>query len=370
MEAVLVESIKRRLASEGIADPDDIFGVSESRTDAIAASLPGPARVRYLDLARLKAEGIPPIEWLVQGWLQKGDVAILAGAGGIGKSTALAALAHALARGEAWCGIEISEPMSVLVFDEEQGEDETGRLYLRLGDPHPNLKIASGAGINLSSDLGVDALEREIADHKPQVVFLDSVQQVFGSAKENDATEIGAVYRRIFRLRDLYGTAFVLVHHKRKSQASMGSTVDALELVRGSTAHGTQASTVWYCYPGQDSSRLNIVQAKRRGSSKTSLVVAYSSDGPEGSITLTGEGPVDDADTALGQAQEWIVTYLAEHDVAKKAWITDAAKGSHNETRIERALKTLVRLDKIRQPQRGYYELVPSSTDDGNLMER
>ena len=46
---------------------------------------------------------------------------------------------------------------------------------------------------------------------------------------ENDATEIGAVYASLFRLRNTYGTTFLLVHHKKKE---MGYRVEAPELVR------------------------------------------------------------------------------------------------------------------------------------------
>lgn len=260
----------------------------------------------------------------------------------------------------------------MLYIDEEQGLTETTRLFLRLGaEDSTNLHVAASADINLSTEEGIDRLEQAINETKARVVMLDSVQQCFGSTKENDASEVGAVYKRLFRLRDLYGVSFVLVHHKRKSQVGV-SNVDALELVRGSTAHGTQASTVWYCAPGQDSSRLNIIQAKRRGSSKTSLVVAYGSEGAEGLITLTGEGPVEDSDTAIGKAQEWIVNYLADQGTAKKKWIVEAGgKDGHGVSTLERALKSLMRLKNVTQPQRGYYEVRPQpAADEGNLTER
>lgn len=312
--------------------------------------------VSYLDLDAYAVNGIPPISWLLPGWLVEGDIAILAGAASIGKSTTVAALAVALASGSEWCGITPTTARRVLLFDEEQGEQATARLFLRLGAPHPNLRVASGQGIRLDSDEGVARLQREIVAFNANVVVIDSVQQAFGTADENSATEIGAVYQRVFRLRDMYEVTFLLVHHKRKSNPDVRQ--EALELVRGSTAHGTQASTVWYASSGDAGRSVNIVQAKRRGATKTSLTVAYHEDGEDGPITLSGEGAVRDPETAVERASELIVAYLAGHGTAKRAAILKAAKaGGFSEAALDRALKHLKRVKRVEQSGRGIYTL-------------
>ena len=315
------------------------------------ASLESEHTVEYLDLEGIAEHGVPPIEWHLPGWIAFKDIANFAGAGGIGKTTTVGALALSVASGRPWCDLPVAEPQRVLVFDEEQDEETTARLYLRLGAPHPNLKVASGQGIRLDTPEGVARLEAEIASHRPGLVVLDSVQQTFGAAKENDATEIGAVYRELFRLRDLYGVAFLLVHHRRKAQP--GVRAEALDLVRGSTAHGTQASAVWFAYPG-DRGRLNIIQAKRRGAPKQSLQIAYTEDGDR--IVLSGEGPVEDGDTAIERASEWIVSYLADHDLARAAQLKEAGEGEGFGTSlVERTLRHLLKVGSIQRPSRGLY---------------
>lgn len=312
-------------------------------------------RVQYLDLEKIKAEGIPPIRWLLPGWLAEGDIAVLAGAGGIGKSTLVSDLAVAIASARPWCGVTPTGERGVLFFDEEQGDEQTARTMLRLGAPAQALKVASGEGVRLDTAEGVKRLEAEIVAHQPALVILDSVQQTFGSAKENDATEIGAVYRHLFRLRDQYDVGFLLVHHKKKSQ---GYQVDALELVRGSTAHGTQASAVWYAYPGPGGDRLNLRQVKRRGASKLSLIIAYNAEGEDGPITLTGEGAVEEAETALERASELIVETLADRGPSRWAELkaaSDAAKVA--ERTLKRARDHLLKVDSITSPKRGWYEL-------------
>lgn len=321
--------------------------------------------VEYLDLETLAAEGIPAIPWLLPGWLAEKDVALVAGAGGIGKSTTVADIGMAVASGREWCGVAPTRPVRVLYFDEEQGENDTARMLLRLGAPHENFRAASGQGIRLDAAEGVARLEREVASFRPGVVILDSVQQVFGSTDENSATEIGGVYGHLFSLRDKYGLAFVLVHHKKKQGHYQ---VDTLELVRGSTAHGTQASTVWYAWAA-GGNRLNVTQAKRRSSSKRSLVIAYEEEGENGPITLTGVGTVDEAEGELFRAQEWILVHMRDQgSPVRRAAIVEAAKAEgYSERNVDRALKQLRKLKAVTCLRRGVYAL-PGELG-GNLAE-
>lgn len=316
--------------------------------------------IEYLDLATLARDGIPSVDWLLEGWIATQDVALVAGAGGIGKSTTAAALAVGAATGRQWCGIAFARAIRVLYVDEEQDAATCARLFIRLGAPVDNLRVACGQGIRLDSEAGVARLEAAIADWAAELVVVDSVQQVFGQAKENDATEIGAVYRELFGLRDRHRAAFLLTHHKRKAQPGVGA--EALEMVRGSTAHGTQASTVWYAYaPGPG--RLNLVQAKRRGGTKTSLAIAYHATDPDGPIELSGEGGVEDQETALERVSEWLIAYLSEHGTSKREAIVAAAiEAKHAEATVGRALVHAHKLGAIERPVRGYYR-IPAPAD-------
>jgi hypothetical protein len=268
-------------------------------------------------------------------------------------------MAVSLASGRSWCGITPTRPCRVLCFDEEQDEGTTARLFLRLGAPVRNLRVASGQGIRIDTPGGVARLEREIAATRPDVVILDSVQQVFGAISEKDNTVLGLAYREIFRLRDTYGVAFILIHHKRKSSAD--HVVEAIELVRGGTAHGTQASTVWSA-SGDGATHMDLVQAKRRGARKQSLRIAYHEEGPDGPITLTGEGPVENKDTLLARVSEWVVELLADKTEMKRAAIVEAGKfANHTEDSIDEALKHLVGIGRVVKPKRGWYALKESA---------
>lgn len=341
--------------------PPRLLGSHDRGQSPASASEAGSDPVEYLDLVQIRAHGIPPVPWVIEGWVAERDIAIIAGGAGSGKTTTIGDLAVALASGRPWCGIVPSRPCRVLFFDEEQGEATTARLFLRLGAPVGNLKVASGQGIRIDTADGLARLEGEIATHRPDVVVLDSVQQVFGAISEKDNTLIGLAYRDLFRLRDTYGVTFILVHHKRKSNAD--HVVEAIELVRGGTAHGTQASTVWSA-SGDGATHMDLVQAKRRGSSKQSLRIAYHEDGPDGLITLTGEGPVESRDTLLARVSEWVVELLADKTEMKRAAIVEAGRfAEHSEDSIDEALKHLVGIGRLVKPEgrRGWYALKESA---------
>ena len=195
----------------------------EQAAQQTAADVPEP--FKGLDLVALARDGIPEMPWILPGWLSQGDIALLAGAGGVGKSTTAAALGVALSKGEECCGLKPKKPYRVLVFDQEQGASETARLYIRLGGhgerARENLRVVSDEGLNLRDAESMARLEATIREFRPEVIILDSVQQCFGLGDENDAAEVGALYRELFRLRSTYGLTTLAIHHKKKSPRAM-----------------------------------------------------------------------------------------------------------------------------------------------------
>jgi RecA-family ATPase len=202
-------------------------------------------------------------------------------------------------------------------------------------------------------------LRSEIRTHRPELVVLDSVQQVFGQTDENVSTQVGEIYRFLFGLRDVYELTLLLVHHKRKGGNRWS---EPLDLVRGSSAHGTQASTVWYAQPDGQTS-LQLIQAKRRGGSKTSMIVAYSDAGPDGKITLQNRGAVPQREIAMFDTAATIIGYLKEHAEAPTHEILRAiADAGQSRPTGERALKQLARDGSIIRRGRGRYALPPDES--------
>jgi hypothetical protein len=324
--------------------------------------------VHYLDLEKMRVRAC---HRALAGRFAEGDVALLAGDGGIGKSTTAAALALAMASGTPWCGIMPTRAVRVLYFDEEQSEDEVARIFLRLLPPGArlpkNLSVAAGQGINLKE--GLPRLEREIAIHRPEMVILDSVQQVIGGQDENSATAVGALFAELFRLRRDYDTGFLLLHHLRKPPGE--GHLAPYHLIRGTGAFFTQSSTSWVAtQPARG--LLDLQQYKRRRGERTSLRIRYEAPkGPEGPATLTGEGPVEDQETQTERAQAFVIGYLETNGSSKAGTLVEAGGALEKpipERAVQRALKQLSGpLKAIERPARGLYRLPPKG---GGIEDR
>lgn len=311
-----------------------------------------PAPLTYLDLEAYADGRIPEVPWIVQGWLAESDMGLLVGGPCVGKSTTAGHLAHALARCEEWCGIQPARPCRVLVIDEEHAELTAARLYLRLGDPHSNLRLAVQQGICLRDEAGLARLRWALDDFRPELVIADSVQRLFEGVDENCATAVGEVFGRLAGLRNDFRCAFLLIHHKRK-ETPHGSA--ALEKVRGSTVFTAQADTIWSARQDRQG-RMVLQQIKRRQAEMQSLVTEYTEDA-DGRISISAVGSVDEATDAVLQTEDRIVEFLAgqPHTEARRKDIEAAADAPR--TVVHRAIKVLIADGTVSNPRRGIYRL-------------
>jgi len=342
----IAESIGRKEAGKLV-----IVEAPDKKPDPAQARRPVP-----LDLASIRKNGLPPIPWLIEGWIATDDIGLIAGGAYSGKSTTAYDLAHAVSSGRQWLGMKPQCIVRVMLIDEEQGSRETARLALRLGDPNDNLRIFSCQGFRLDAPEGIALLEQEIADFKPGLIIIDSVQQAFGAADEKDATEVGLVYHELFRLREAYGLAILLIHHKRKSSAT--SIGELIEMIRGSTAHSTQPSAVFYQTRSGQGRSVDLFCVKRRGAEQPPAIrVGIETECADGMIRLVNLGTPKVADES--KAAVWLAQYLASCSEAQWKDILAAGREQHlKERAIRTALHKLEKAGQIDKPSRGVYRFV------------
>jgi hypothetical protein len=312
------------------------------------------------------AQPAPPIEWIVPGWLARREIAVLASSAGSGKSTTVADLCIAVATGRPWCStlqIAVNQSGPVLYFDEEQGGEEVLRLFQRLYgcQPHEHLHVASMQGIVLSSPEGVARIEEQIKTHRPTLVVLDTVAQVFAGMDLSKLEEVSAAFRQLFRLRDTYGCTVLLLTHYRKASKEE-SDLMALERVFGSVGFGGNPSTVWTA-SRQDGQALDVRQVKRRGSRCQKIRVAYE-ETEAGEIVLTAES-LEAAEAEKDRTEVWIVQFMAGKPEVRTGELVAAAEsaGFHERT-VKRALNQLVVVGRINHVSRGVWTLKTSEIAD------
>jgi len=310
-------------------------------------------QLHYLDLAAIAEKGIPPRQWLIQPWIAKGDIALLAGSAGVGKSTLAASMAISLAAGAPWLSYPTHET-PVLYVDEEAGEEEIARLFLRLNGSHiPNLHLTSGSGLQLGSPESLQKLETAIEEKQPGLVILDTATHLFSQADENNAAEIAAHFRHLFRLRDLYGTSFLILHHLRKPPPQ-GFT-ELIDRVRGSTSFTTQASTILALTTFTQGQYADLQVVKRRGGGTPEPTrIEYQES--EEMILLSSSGTPERLETALDTASRFIVSLFTESTTLRKHTLLDACThAGHTPRTIERTINHLIAIGTLIRQSRGVY---------------
>jgi hypothetical protein len=329
--------------------------------------VPAPLALPFtpLNLAAAARNGVPPIPWLVPGWLAEHEIAEVIGDAYIGKSTTVASLVVALTRGAPWCGIPVPRPIRVLYFDAEQPASECVRMFLRLGATDHNLTIVNEQLVDLASEAGFAEVERMVAAIKPELVVFDSVQSTFAGVAENDAQEVGTVFRRLLDLRHRHKLTVLLIHHPRKAQAGEGR--ERKLTPAGSRVFESAPSTWWTVEKGErivdpDSGEslqtVEVWTRKRRGTQPTSLRISYRASAEDGPITLRGEGPVEDDMAEQERAELFIVGYLEARGESKTADIKRACEAQGRPVpgrTVERSLGQLVNTKAIRRIKKGLY---------------
>jgi hypothetical protein len=246
-------------------------------------------------------KGEPPErEWLVPGWIARGEVNSLYGGGATGKSLLAYLLAHAMAIGAPWVGLPTVQGSSLLVSCEDD-EDELHRRHSDIrkalghviGDPfgaaryldrvgHNNLlATANGLG-GLVNGPFMPELRIELEAHAPALLILDTLADVFGG-NEIDRVQVNGFLKTclggLIRERREAGheLTILLLGHPSKSAMTDGS--------------GFSGSTAW---ENGVRSRLYLSRPENSGPDERILSrgKANYAGGDDGELPLTWSGGI------------------------------------------------------------------------------
>lgn len=166
----------------------------------------------------------PPVNWLVHNLICRGDIHLLIGEPGIGKSWLTMDLTLAVAGvRDTFLGHKVDHHGRVLYFDEENPEDLIFDRMTKLGlttEAAKNIRYISNVGIRLDKD--PDAVIDEALSFEPTLIILDSLTR-FHTEDENSAGIMSGLFHNAFKplARDT-GAAVVLIHHANKTDSNSG----------------------------------------------------------------------------------------------------------------------------------------------------
>lgn len=219
--------------------------------DLIFSRLPEPTKMRLLsEQARngggqnpaasfetaeeFNAREEPPLTFLVEGLLARGQLAVLGGRAKSGKSWLVAQLAQAFDSGGPFLG-RPTTPARVLYLPLE---DKRGRLKRRslMLDWRPQTTMFHyniGRFNGTNSDVGPGLATVEYVAHDFDVILIDTlIATLDGHVSENDNTAMGAIVNALADIAHASDCAIVLVHHTNKG----GMSDDVFNQLRGASA--------------------------------------------------------------------------------------------------------------------------------------
>lgn len=221
-------------------------------------------RVRFLDTTRMLTENPPPVPWVVNPMLARGNVTLLAGREGQGKSMVAMAAAAAVLNGSRVGGMQASAG-GVVYLDAENGENEIARRMHLLGIGN-GLHVAEVEGFDISRHY--NELDEIIqgAPEKPSLVVIDSLRSMWGG-DENNPKECEDGPGRLRALARKNDCAILVLHHVARAtgdyrgSTALGGAVQVVVVMKRENAQDPTERTLYWrkCRPAKEPNPKSVV---------------------------------------------------------------------------------------------------------------
>ena len=168
---------------------------------------------------------------LIHQILNRGELAMIYGAPGSGKSFVALSMAIAVASGRPW--FELPTKPGVVLYGALEGLVGMRKRLLAAWDGDPaelDGRLAFTEGIRLSDPARLNWIRRKIEEmeEKPALIVVDTLSRAIPGVDENQARDVTEIVERCRGLQRDYEVAVALVHHTRKAgDSERGSTVMA-----------------------------------------------------------------------------------------------------------------------------------------------
>lgn len=202
------------------------------------------------------------VEFVVDGWMQRGKVGLIASEGGTGKTTMLVHMGVAIVLGREWMGRIVRQgPFMLLSRDDDQDDlDAVVQevcLALKLSDDeqvlverdlyvislrsHPQFKLIAENGRSWHASAFVPELMKEVERIRPVALAIDTVRQFSGVESTDEGAQI--VFMSVAAQIAALGPSVIVAHHVGK-QAAREKIVDMYSAI-GSSALSDNARFMW-----------------------------------------------------------------------------------------------------------------------------
>ena len=236
-------------------------------------------------------------EYLVDTFLPKGEMIILHGASGTGKTRLVLDLAYAMLTNGNFLGENVKQG-KILLIASDQGKNVTKRtLQLRgfdLLDNRNNFFVCKDFQIKQ-----LDLLKQLLTQFKPDLVILDSLTSI--TAQTNIDENKPDIAKAVIGVRDIleeYGASSILIHHDNKNPLAKGQD----KMSGSSRLKGVSHST--WSLVGVDENADKTLTIKSREDAKTKHILHFNDEDnwtEKGFLNYIGEVGFSNQDKSQAQ---------------------------------------------------------------------
>lgn len=165
-------------------------------------------------------EGIKPRPYVVKGLIGQGDVALLVGIWGSGKSLLAPHIGYGVAQGQPVFGHRVKQgPVVYLAAEDGHGMTQRVAAMKRRHGDAPDFHLLPCA-MNLMDRTGADTktLSGYVRHVWPALIIIDTLAISFPGIQENESEDMGHVVKVARDLAEICGSAVLIVHHVALSE--------------------------------------------------------------------------------------------------------------------------------------------------------
>ena len=200
----------------------------------------------YRELNFEPLEKIKPkaTEWLVHGFIPSSNLTVLAGAPGVGKTTAICKLLVCITKGEAIFDIPVQQGRVIFYSSEDSYSESLLHRLVSAGADISQIEVLNDESFNAAKDIDILLNNIEVKiNNDPNLnlktIVLDPLHEVVGG-DSNRASNVALALRKLSLFAEKYKLAFIGIHHFSKN--SQDSTL--LDRVTGSVQYVAKARVV------------------------------------------------------------------------------------------------------------------------------